>query len=88
VGKVILPLAQCLRSYRSNSTTLVERALELLESEIHILLTPEVAEGTCEWIFDHGNFRKWIDLPYSQLLWIHGVPGEQVHNVDVPTDSL
>lgn len=32
----------------------------------------EREDGTCEWIYDHPEYRSWRDAKYSQCLWIQG----------------
>ena len=34
----------------------------------------EYQPGTCLWIFDRPEYRKWSDMPNSAL-WIHAIPG-------------
>jgi ankyrin repeat protein len=33
------------------------------------------APGTCEWVLDHRNFRTWVEMESSALLWLSGHPG-------------
>jgi ankyrin repeat protein len=33
------------------------------------------APGTCEWVLDHQNFRRWVEMESSALLWLSGHPG-------------
>lgn len=33
-------------------------------------------DGTCEWIFERGEFQNWKDPTFpAKILWIHGIPG-------------
>jgi hypothetical protein len=41
----------------------------------HAQLLKNRSGQTCSWIFEHHNFRKWIDNDDSPVLWISGWPG-------------
>ncbi|KAH6664150.1 hypothetical protein B0J14DRAFT_661457 [Halenospora varia] len=36
---------------------------------------PERRKGTCQWVLQHENFRKWKENSSSKLLWISADPG-------------
>lgn len=39
----------------------------------HRNVSPE--EGTCTWIFEHPQYREWINQDQSSLLWVSADPG-------------
>ncbi|KAL8708015.1 MAG: hypothetical protein Q9225_007664 [Loekoesia sp. 1 TL-2023] len=38
-------------------------------------INPDRANGTCEWVLKRPQYRKWLDNPYNDLLWISADPG-------------
>ena len=36
---------------------------------------PDSHKGTCRWVVEHPNFRKWKDSESSGLLWVSADPG-------------
>ena len=43
--------------------------------ERHKNRNPERAPGTCEWVFGHSEYLKWVSKSTSSLLWVSADPG-------------
>ena len=61
------PMRLWLSGFDDTAQIDVRMDLERLQKARHI--------GTCEWIFNDPEYRKWLTSPENDNLWIHANPG-------------